>query len=264
MKRLAAAQSEGDSGGRSTRVPRVAGLIAFALVLGVGGRAQVADTFSMPAKEYSPQEILETWGWLLGEQFNLVGLDLTPSELETIARGMAKSARGEQAPHDVAAIQDQLQVYFAQREERILKERIAKGRAEESAFFDQLMGKEGIQSLGSGLFFEIIEPGSGERPEREDWVRVHYRGTFLDGEEFDSSYQYGEPSEFKLDGVIEGWSQGLRLIGEGGKIKLYVPARLAYGDAPRQGIPPASTLIFDVELLKVLGPNRDPSQAAGQ
>jgi FKBP-type peptidyl-prolyl cis-trans isomerase len=86
-------------------------------------------------------------------------------------------------------------------------------------------------------------------------VSCHYVGTFLDGVEFDSSYKRNEPSEFVLNSVIPGWTQGLQLIGEGGKVKLYVPAKLGYGDQGTPGVPPASALIFEVELLKVLGPD---------
>ena len=85
-------------------------------------------------------------------------------------------------------------------------------------------------------------------------MKVHYTGTLVDGKVFDSSVQRGEPAEFPLSGVIPGWTEGIQKINKGGKIKLYVPPQLGYGDEGNQGIPPSATLIFDVELLEIKAP----------
>jgi len=232
--------------------------------------AQVTDSTEPSAQarpEYSDLQLLETWGWLLAQRFNLRNLETTELELEAINRGMEAFIKGEEPPTDLQFSVGQMQAYFTQRETRVREEQIAENTAAEQAFFDSLFGKSGIQSLGSGLHFEILEEGEGPEPDETDVVEVHYRGTFIDGEVFDSSYAKGRPARFRLNGVIPGWTQGLQLIGEGGKIKLYVPAELGYGEMGSEGVPPASTLIFEVELLKVLGDVELPSaagNAAGQ
>jgi FKBP-type peptidyl-prolyl cis-trans isomerase len=114
--------------------------------------------------------------------------------------------------------------------------------------------KEGVKTTASGLQYVITKQGDGKKPVPADSVKVHYKGTFLDGKEFDNSFKKGEPAVFPLSGprsVIAGWIEGLQLMNEGGKATLYIPGDLAYGDNGRPGIPPASTLIFEVELLEV-------------
>ncbi|MBE2205760.1 MAG: FKBP-type peptidyl-prolyl cis-trans isomerase [Chthoniobacterales bacterium] len=112
--------------------------------------------------------------------------------------------------------------------------------------------KPGINQTASGLQYKILEPGTGKAPKATDTVLVNYRGTLLDGREFDSSYKRNAPIEFPLNGVIPGWTEGLQLIKEGGKIQLFIPPNLAYGSRGAGGvIGPDATLIFEVELLKV-------------
>ncbi len=112
--------------------------------------------------------------------------------------------------------------------------------------------KEGVVTTESGLQYKIEEEGSGLTPESVDTVEVNYEGRLLDGTVFDSSYERGESVKFPLNRVIRGWSEGLTYIKEGGKIQLYIPSDLAYGPQGTGPIPGNSTLIFDVELLKVL------------
>lgn len=112
--------------------------------------------------------------------------------------------------------------------------------------------KEGVESLPSGLQYRVIREGTGARPGYRDKVTVHYRGTLIDGTEFDSSYSRGTPATFPLNRVIKGWTQGLSLMREGGKWELYIPSDLAYGtQGSGEDIGPNETLIFEVELIKV-------------
>lgn len=102
----------------------------------------------------------------------------------------------------------------------------------------------------SGLFYEIIAEGNiDKKPTADNTVKVHYNGTLMNGTSFDSSYERGEPSEFPLNGVIKGWTEGIQLVGEGGKIKLYIPSELAYGKRGNLG---NQLLVFDVELLEIM------------
>lgn len=113
--------------------------------------------------------------------------------------------------------------------------------------------KAGIKTTESGLQYEVLQEGSGATPKATDTVRVHYVGTLLDGTKFDSSIDRGEPIEFPLNGVIQGWTEGLQLMKVGGKNRMYIPSDLAYGESGAGGvIAPYSTLIFEVELLDIV------------
>lgn len=109
----------------------------------------------------------------------------------------------------------------------------------------------GAQTTASGLKYMVVKEGTGKSPSRESTVTVHYTGMFLDGKVFDSSVQRGQPATFGLTQVISGWTEGLQLMKEGGKTNFLIPGNLAYGAAGRPGIPPNSTLIFEVELIEV-------------
>jgi len=120
-------------------------------------------------------------------------------------------------------------------------------------FMKENATKEGVKTTASGLQYKILKEGEGKSPKATDTVSVHYRGTLLDGKEFDSSYKRGEPAEFPLNGVIKGWTEGLQLLKEGGKAILYIPPALGYGARGTPGGPigPNETLTFEVELVKV-------------
>lgn len=120
------------------------------------------------------------------------------------------------------------------------------------AFLKENAKKEGVKTTSSGLQYKITKEGTGKNPKATDTVVVHYKGTLLDGKEFDSSYKRGEPAEFPLNQVIKGWTEGLMYLSEGGKATLYIPSELAYGKrGAGRDIGPDETLIFDVELLKI-------------
>jgi len=113
--------------------------------------------------------------------------------------------------------------------------------------------KPGVKETPTGLQYEVINEAEGRKPGRTSKVRVHYTGTLLNGQIFDSSVQRGEPAEFGLNQVISGWTEGLQLMSEGAKYRFFIPARLAYGERGAPGaIPPNAALIFEVELLKIL------------
>ncbi|MGB5259387.1 MAG: FKBP-type peptidyl-prolyl cis-trans isomerase, partial [Gammaproteobacteria bacterium] len=120
--------------------------------------------------------------------------------------------------------------------------------SEGKQFMEENAAKPGVTTSKSGLQYKIIEAGSGKTPQATDQVTVNYRGTLTNGNEFDSSYQRGEPTAFRLDSVIKGWTEGLQLVKEGGKLQLVIPPELAYGDRGPLG---HRTLVFDVELISV-------------
>ncbi|MBP5692465.1 MAG: FKBP-type peptidyl-prolyl cis-trans isomerase [Bacteroidales bacterium] len=123
---------------------------------------------------------------------------------------------------------------------------------EEKKFMEENKKNEGVQETESGLQYKIEVPGNELKPGPQDTVEVHYKGCLTNGKQFDSSYDRGETIKFPLNGVIPGWSEGLQLIGEGGKEKLWIPFNLGYGGREMgPDLPAYSTLVFDVELIKV-------------
>ncbi|WP_033077913.1 FKBP-type peptidyl-prolyl cis-trans isomerase [Thalassotalea sp. ND16A] len=121
------------------------------------------------------------------------------------------------------------------------------------AYLAENAKREEITVTESGLQFEVLVEGDGEKPTAESTVRTHYHGTFTDGKVFDSSYDRGQPAEFPVGGVIAGWTEALQMMAVGSKWRLHVPYNLAYGERGSQGaIPPYATLVFDVELLAII------------
>ena len=121
-----------------------------------------------------------------------------------------------------------------------------------------------MKATASGLQYKVIKEGNGPQPKASDTVTVDYKGTLINGTEFDSSYKRGEPATFPLNGVIKGWTEGLQLMKTGGKTQFFIPADLAYGQRQMgPDIPPNSTLIFEVELKSVQPPAAGSSPAAG-
>jgi FKBP-type peptidyl-prolyl cis-trans isomerase len=136
-----------------------------------------------------------------------------------------------------------------------------KNKSEGEAFLTANKGKEGVTALPSGLQYKILTAGTGPKPTAKDTVVCNYRGTFLDGTEFDSSYKRGQPSTFPVTGVIKGWTEALQLMPTGSKWQLFIPSDLAYGEQGRPSIPPNSALIFEVELVSIKPPEPPPAPA---
>ncbi|MDX1815211.1 MAG: FKBP-type peptidyl-prolyl cis-trans isomerase, partial [Thermodesulfobacteriota bacterium] len=143
-------------------------------------------------------------------------------------------------------------IVAAQREER--KKAAEKNLAEGKSFLEKNAKKEGVKTLPSGLQYKVLKKGSGISPKKTDTVTVNYKGTLIDGTEFDSSYKRGKPATFRVGGVIAGWTEGLQLMKPGAKWQLFIPPNLAYGERGAGArIAPNSTLIFEVELVSVQG-----------
>ncbi|MBA6231974.1 MULTISPECIES: FKBP-type peptidyl-prolyl cis-trans isomerase [unclassified Colwellia] len=134
-------------------------------------------------------------------------------------------------------------------EQAAAKEKSAEGEA----YLIENAKRDEVTVTESGLQYEVLATGEGEKPTAASMVRVHYHGTFINGDIFDSSVDRGQPAEFPVGGVIPGWTEALQIMAEGSKWRLYVPYHLAYGEQGSQGaIPPYSTLVFDVELLAIV------------
>ena len=162
---------------------------------------------------------------------------------------------------EMQAILLNLQKEIQERIAQVEKEQLEKSTAANKAFMDQYATQEGVTVTESGLMYRILKEGTGANPTAADTVRVHYRGTLVDGTEFDSSYNSGQPIDFPLGRVIQGWVEGIQLVKEGGQIELVLAPELGYGQQATAAIPPNSALVFQVELLKI-NPEPEPVPAA--
>lgn len=172
--------------------------------------------------------------------------------IEAVAAGLRAAFAGEES---VVSGED-LNASFTVIRERMEAEAEIQAKAAASAgieFLKENAKKDGVTTLESGLQYEVINAGDGAQPTRESTVRTHYHGTLIDGTVFDSSYERGEPAEFPVSGVIAGWTEALQLMNCGSKWRLYVPSELAYAGQAVGSIPAHSTLVFDVELLEIVG-----------
>ena len=172
-------------------------------------------------------------------------------DTEAMARGL-KDAMGGVAP--VLSDQEMQQRFLTMRQEAAAKV-AEKNKKDGEAFLAKNKGEKGVKTTASGLQYKVVTAGKGAQPKPGDTVTVNYRGTLIDGTEFDSSYKRGQPATFPLQGVIPGWTEALQLMKEGSKWMLYIPSNLAYGERSAGPlIGPNSTLIFEVELLSIKKP----------
>ena len=211
---------------------------------------------SLPAQEKPELKTLKqrasyAIGADMGSKFKRQDIDLDP---KLLAAGLADALSGKSALSD-ADIKQALTEFQAEFMAKMETKQKASGEANLKAgeAFLALNGKkDGVKTTASGLQYQVIKSGSGKSPVSSDTVKVHYHGTLLDGTVFDSSVDRGEPATFPLTGVIPGWIEALQLMKEGDKWKLFIPAKLAYGDrGPGGAIGPNSTLLFEVELLSI-------------
>jgi FKBP-type peptidyl-prolyl cis-trans isomerase FklB len=188
-------------------------------------------------------------GMTLGRNFQAQGAEV---DAELLARGIKDTVSGGTTlltQPEMREVMTEFQKNLMAKREQIREATAVKNKAEGDAFLATNKNNTGIITLPDGLQYEVITAGNGEQPRPDDIVSVNYRGTLLDGTEFDSSFKRGQPAKFPVGNVIPGWSEALQKMNIGSKWRLFIPAQLAYGEQGRPGIPPNSVLTFEVELL---------------
>lgn len=191
-------------------------------------------------------------GMNLGANLHKQSVEIDP---EIFKQGL-QDAIAEKKPllteEEAAAVMKEMQTIVQAKMQAMSQQLGEKNKKEGEAFLAANKGKEGVVTLPSGLQYKVLTQGTGPKPEISDVVSCNYRGTLLNGKEFDSSYKRGQPASFPVSGVIKGWTEALQLMSVGSKYQLFIPPQLAYGDRGAGGdIEPNSTLIFEVELLSV-------------
>jgi FKBP-type peptidyl-prolyl cis-trans isomerase FkpA len=234
---------------------------ALALLLGatavVGGcqkkQAAPAATASPAAGMTEDEKAVYALGAAMGQQAapSVKALNLSPAEMEVLKKAFAASLAGEKSEYTLEQYGQKLQ---ARAEAHASK--AAAGEKERSAAFRESAAVEpGAVKTASGLVYKTLKAGSGSSPKATDTVQCNYRGTLMDGKEFDASARHGGPATFQLNQVIPCWSEGVQRMKVGERAKLVCPSEIAYGDrgTPDGSIPPGATLVFEVELLGIKG-----------
>ncbi len=208
------------------------------------------------------KEVFEAIGMMFAQGSGLAQMNFTEEEIALIVSGIQKGLSLKEIPAEVSKLQPKIQAIMegkmatARQAQQAKAAKLAAGSKVKTAkFFAELDKKKpGVIEDPSGFYYEILKEGTGPHPTMADTVRLHYHGTLIDGTVFDSSVQRGQPTSFPMRGVIKGFSGGLSKAKVGGKIRIYIPSKLGYGDNPRPGGPikPGDTLIFECELLEIV------------
>ncbi len=196
-------------------------------------------------KEQNDKDFAYSLGWDIGE--NLLSNGITELDAASFTQGIEDFLKGNSPAIDGNTMRAIIQSKLSEIQQNASK--FARQAGEE--FLAQNAKRSGVVVTESGLQYEVITEGSGPRPGPRDQVTTHYHGTLIDGSVFDSSVERGEPATFPVNGVISGWVEALQMMNQGSKWRLFIPPDLGYGGQAAGSIAPWSTLVFDVELIKV-------------
>lgn len=217
----------------------------IAALISVAATLAAAPAFAkQPATE--EQKTLYAIGQIVAKQLGV--FSLTTAELEWVQSGISDGIKGEISAVDMVKYNEKVQELAKNRRNALADKQAAANRE----YLLKAEKENGAVKSDSGLIYTSLKEGDGASPKTTDTVKVHYKGTMVDGKEFDSSYKRGKPLEFPLTGVIKCWTEGLQKMKTGGKAKFVCPASIAYGDRGQGEILPGATLIFEVEFLEVV------------
>jgi FKBP-type peptidyl-prolyl cis-trans isomerase len=200
-------------------------------------------------------------GLYYGQNWQQQGIEVN---WDIFSRGFKDAQAGGatlMTPQEMRDTLNQFQKTIVAKQQQLREQQAAKNKTDGDAFLAKNRSKPGVLTLPDGLQYTAISEGTGDMPAEGEMVSVNYRGTFIDGTEFDSSAKIGRPAQFRVGGVIPGWTEALKMMRAGSKWHVVIPSDLAYGPQGRQGIPPNSVLVFDMELVSVDRPEAPPAPA---
>lgn len=215
------------------------------------GIASAAILSLLVACSPKPKSQEDQVSYTIGAQF---GRSIKNQDIKLDSKMLARGIEDAMKKDKLALTDEEMQsamMKMNEERQKSLQEKAATNKVKSEEFMTKNKTAEGIKTTASGLQYKITAEGTGPSPKIDEEVVVNYKGTLIDGTEFDSSYKRNQPAQFPLKGIIPGWTEGLQLMKKGGKAILYVPPELGYQDRPRQTIPPNSALIFEVELLDI-------------
>lgn len=234
------------------------------IYLGAAGIASLALAQDKPQLKDEKDKASYSIGYDIGETFKKQKVELNP---DALFAGFKEGLAGKEAAMTKEERDKTLQAFQKEMMEKQIaasKEAATKNQAEGEKFLAENKKKEGVKTTTSGLQYKVLKEGSGPSPRETDTVVTNYRGTLIDGTEFDSSYKRNEPATFQVNRVIKGWIEALQLMKPGAKYQLFIPASLAYGErGAGQTIGPNATLIFEVELVSIKPPEPVTTVAPG-
>jgi FKBP-type peptidyl-prolyl cis-trans isomerase len=229
-------------------------ILALALVAGLAAGCEKKEGGGAEATDLTTDA--QKFGYAIGVD---IGKSLKPVkdevDIPALVQGLEETIAGTEPRLDDTTREKVKADITRKLQQKQMDERLAKAKVAKEAgdkFLAENAKREGVKTTASGLQYEILSEGKGATPKASDKVTVHYKGTLIDGTEFDSSYSRGQPVTFPLANVIPGWTEGLQLVKVGGKAKLFIPANLGYGERGAGAkIGPNETLVFEVELINI-------------
>jgi FKBP-type peptidyl-prolyl cis-trans isomerase FklB len=234
------------------------------ICLGAVGIASFGLAQDKPQLKDQKDKASYSIGYDIGETFKKQKIEVN---VDALVAGLTEAMSGKEAAMTKEDREKTLQAFQKEMMEKQMaasKEAGAKNQAEGEKFLAENKKKDGVKTTASGLQYKVLKEGSGESPKETDTVVTNYRGTLIDGTEFDSSYKRNEPATFPVNRVIKGWTEALQLMKPGAKYQLFIPSALAYGErGAGQQIGPNATLIFEVELLSIKAPEPVATVAPG-
>jgi FKBP-type peptidyl-prolyl cis-trans isomerase len=205
------------------------------------------------APTFTEVQECEQLGWIMAKQNGFSDMGFTPDQVDAISKGLAEGLSGHDSPYEPQKIMPGMTA-FIQGKQKVLLAKVKQTNLDlDAEFFAKLKENKNVVELPDGLRYEILKPGDGPYPTTSDSVVIQYTGAYLNGQVFDSSVRHGKPLEFPVGqaGMIPGMIEGVQKINKGGKIKIYIPPQLAYGDDGGGRVPPGAVLVFEVDMVDV-------------
>jgi len=235
---------------------KLSAAVALASIAALSACKEKEEAVTEVSLESVEQKVSYSIGTNFANQVSQSGITLDADALKQGIDDVLAGTEPRLTPEQIQEAQKTMMEELQKRQQEEFEAKATANQEEGLAFLAENLKREEVTATESGLQYEVLTAGEGEKPSTEDTVKVHYKGTLIDGTVFDSSYSRGQPAEFPLTAVIGGWTEALQLMPVGSKYKLYIPSELAYGPGgagPNSPIGPNSTLIFEVELLEIVG-----------